>query len=360
MEHRKLYVSILLLVTVLTILEVIVLVPETQFFSVSAVETSSSVQAYWDKSCQNKVYTLDWGNSVPGQTQNIKFYLRNEGNKSVSLHLLTKNWFPIAVEEEIKLAWDYNGYAIHKNQVKDIELVLSIEPTIKDVTNFSFDIVIDCKECTRSIREVAEENILNAPANTVYFIYTDPLLQKQAEATYDGTSGEIVRNLCANTQNYGFNTTKHWLLQSGEINTTTIHNATIGLFGGQYANEVVNHYETVKELTPISIKTNSHFIWFENRTGAIMGELLLSAMHDPQYGEDMFTVMTFYDADSDNTFFVMYGVGWKGTWASGIYFKEVMSMNLNEYTKGYYVFHWVDGNQADGIPQSHEIHQEGN
>ena len=54
----------------------------------------------------------------------------------------------------------------------------------------------------------------------------------------------------------------------------------------------------------------------------------------------------------------MYGVGWKGTWASGIYFKEVISQNLDYYTNSYYVFHWIDQNEQDGVPQSNEIHQE--
>ena len=72
----------------------------------------------------------------------------------------------------------------------------------------------------------------------------------------------------------------------------------------------------------------------------------------------MFIVMVFYDWEADNTFFVMYGISWKGIWASGIYFKEVISINLNAYTTGYYVFHWVDDNKQDGIPQSNEINQE--
>jgi len=72
----------------------------------------------------------------------------------------------------------------------------------------------------------------------------------------------------------------------------------------------------------------------------------------------MFTVMVFYDGDSDNTFLFVYGMDWKGTWAGGIYFKEVMSENLSIYTNDYYVFHWIDDHEQDGVPQSHEIHQE--
>ncbi|PVX24116.1 MAG: hypothetical protein CW691_08490 [Candidatus Bathyarchaeum sp.] len=358
MQHKKPYVPILLFVALLTIVETTVLFPRTNVLSVSAVETSNSVQAYWDTTCQNTVHSLDWGNNFAGQTQNFNIYLRNEGDSSIVLDLTTENWLPQTAEQTIKLSWDYNGYSIHKNQVKPIQLALSISPETTGVTNFSFDIIIGCKECTRDVYQVAGEQILDAPANTVYFIYTDPLFQNRAESTYDCTSGETIRNLCANTQHYGFNTAQHWLLPSGAINTTTIHNSTIALFGGKFANKVVNYYETVKELTPVKIKIDNNNLFFENRADAIIGELPLSIIDNPKYCEDMFTVMAFYDKVGDNAFFVMYGVGWKGTWASGIYFKEVISKNLNEYTNGYYVFHWLDENELDGIPQSHEIHQE--
>ena len=54
-------------------------------------------------------------------------------------------------------------------------------------------------------------------------------------------------------------------------------------------------------------------------------------------------------------FFFMYLVNWKVTWASGIYFKEVISKKLSAYTKDYYIFHWIDDNEQDGIPQNPEF-----
>lgn len=342
----------------LTILEVTFLFPITRVPNVSAVETVNSVGVYWDAKCENRVYSLDWGNLFPGSIQKFDVYVRNECNESMILDLLTENWLPLIAAQDISLSWDYQGYPICENQVIVTELALSVSPEIEGVTNFSFDIVIDLQECALSLGEVAEEKILNAPVNTVYFIYTDPSYQTQAEATYDGTSGEIVRNLCADTQHYGFNTTQYWLLPLGAINTTTIHNATIAMFGGRFPNVAVEYYENVRELTPVKCKANSTHLCFENRTGTSLGALPLSVIGAPKYHEDMFTTMVFYDEDSDNTFFIMYGLGWKGTWASGIYFKEVISKNLSAYTNDYYVFHWIDDNEQDGIPQSSEIHQE--
>ncbi|MCK4320574.1 hypothetical protein KAW11_03070, partial [Candidatus Bathyarchaeota archaeon] len=69
--------------------------------------------------------------------------------------------------------------------------------------------------------------------------------------------------------------------------------------------------------------------------------------------EDMFVIEVFLDGD--NTVLMIYGFDWKGTWAGGIYFKEVMLENLSDYEEQYCIFHWVDDSGQDGIPQSSEI-----
>lgn len=359
MQHKNTYVpGTLLVVALLTIFAVTFLFPMTRVPNVSAVESVNSVGVYWDAECENRVYSVDWGNLSPGSTRKFNLYMRNESNESMILDLLTENWSPLIAAQNISVSWDYHGHPIYENQVILTELALSVSPEINEVRSFSFDIVIDSENYALSLGEVAEEKILNAPANTVYFIYGDPTYMSRAESTYDGTAGETVRNLCVNTQHCGFNTTQHWLLPSGAINTSTIHNAAIATFGGQFPNVVTKYYETVKELTPVKCQTNSTHLWFENRTGTILGSLPRLVIEAPNYHEDMFTAMVFYDEDGDNTFFVMYGIDWKATWASGIYFKEVISKNLSTYTNDYYVFHWIDDNEQDGIPQGSEIYQE--
>ena len=359
MQRKNTYISgMLLVVALLTIFAVTFFFPITRVPNVSAVESVNSVGVYWDEKCENRVYSLDWGNLCPGSTRKFNVYVRNESNESMILDLLTENWSPRIAAQNISASWDYHGYPIYENQVIATELALSVSPKIKGVTSFSFDIVIDSENYALSLGKVAEEKILNAPANTVYFIYADPAYMSSAEATYDGTAGETVRNLCVNTQHYGFNTTQYWFSPSGTINTTTIHNATIATFGGRLPNVVVKYYETVEELTPVKCKISRTQLWFENQTGIILASLPRSVIEAPNYHEDMFAAMVFYDEDGDNTVFVMYGVNWKGTWASGIYFKEVISKNPSAYTNDYYVFHWIDDNEQDGIPQSSEIHQE--
>ena len=359
MQHKNTYaIASIVVMTLLTMFAATFLFPITRVPNVSAIETENAVGVYWDKNCENRVQSVNWGKLSPGSTRKFNIYVRNECNESLILNILTENWSPLIAAQNISVSWNYPGHPIYENQVILTELELSISPKINEVTSFNFDILIDSKSYDLNLGEVADENILNAPTDTVYFIYADPAYMGCAEATYDVTSGETLRNLCAKSQHYGFNTTHQWLLPSGAINTNIIHDATIATFGGRFPNRLVNYYETVKELTPVKCELNGTHIWFENRLGGILGSISSSALAVPNYHEDLLTVMVFHDEDGDNTFFVMYGVDWKATWASGIYFKEVISKNLSAYTDDFYVFRWVDDSGQDGIPQSSEIHQE--
>lgn len=203
-----------------------------------------------------------------------------------------------------------------------------------------------------------ETKLLNASANEVYFLYADPAYMTRPESAYDITSGGIIYGLCENPQNQGFNTTTWWLLDTGAINATTISNATIAMFGGPYPHVAVRYYEDSHVgsqdgnwLAPVRFAENASHYWFENQTYAVVGMLSLSAVVNGH--EDFFVIETF--AEEDNFFLVMYGFDWKGTWAAGIYFKEVMLVNLSDYEGQYYVFHWVDDFGQDGVPQSSEI-----
>lgn len=223
MQHKRGYLPVLLVVVLLlTAVQVVMQSQKTVVLTASALETPDAVQVYWDSNCENVVESLDWGTVCAGGTQNIDLFLRNEGDELVSLDLMTENWSPATAEQNMTLSWNYDGYPIYRDQVRNVELALFVSPETQGVCTFSFDIVIGSEELDLSLGEVAKEKILGAPANTVYFIYGDPSHLSGAEAAYDGTSGEIVRSLCTNRQCYGFNTRPDWLLPSGEGNTSTV------------------------------------------------------------------------------------------------------------------------------------------
>jgi len=76
--------------------------------------------------------------------------------------------------------------------------------------------------------------------------------------------------------------------------------------------------------------------------------------HDFEH-DDYFVLMACTDENS-NLCFIIYGFDWKGTWAGGIQLKT-MAENIETYTEPYYIYHWVDAGDMDGIPQPTEFTQ---
>jgi len=73
------------------------------------------------------------------------------------------------------------------------------------------------------------------------------------------------------------------------------------------------------------------------------------------YHQDMFVVEHLLDVNG-NAVFIVYGYGWKGSFAGGRYFKAVIYPDISGYTHAYYIYRWIDGNN-DGFPDLNEITQ---
>jgi len=110
--------------------------------NVSAVETSSSLGAYWDVGCSAMVSSIDWGNLTPSQTRNITFYIRNEGSTTLFLSGIDKNWNPITAEGYIRFVFGSADQVVQASEVKKVTCSLTISPEIINITNFSFDVLL--------------------------------------------------------------------------------------------------------------------------------------------------------------------------------------------------------------------------
>jgi hypothetical protein len=195
-------------------------------------------------------------------------------------------------------------------------------------------------------------NVLNAPSSTVYFLHLNPT-EASAATAYDTIASGIVYGLTANPQKQEFTSNSHVLLESGRLNASAIANATIVLFGGPCPQKTVRYYETAG-MTPAKFDSDSSSYRFLTQDGQTLAELSRATV-DSEH-EDMFVVEVL--ADGTNLIVIMYGFSWRGTWAGGIFFKDTISKSLNWFAEKYCVFHWIDGQQLDGIPESSEIHQE--
>jgi hypothetical protein len=191
--------------------------------------------------------------------------------------------------------------------------------------------------------------IINAGSGTVYFVYNNPQQLTRAEATYDAVSGAIIYGLCKNTQHQGFVSTENWLLESGAVNSSTIKNSVIAFFGGPCTHKAVEYYEN-SGLTPVKFEANISHYMFVAQNGTVLATL---SKADVDSGLEDLIIMEIL-RDSSNTILIIYGFDWKGTWAGGICFKELIVNNFS-YDKTCYIFHWIDS-QPDGVPESSEIH----
>ena len=100
------------------------------------------VGVYWDEVCSNPVSYVDWGIVDPGSQENVRVYVRNEGNVHVSILLDTVNWDPLNASSYITLSWDYSGQLLEPDESIEVTLTLLISSSIQNVASFDFDIVI--------------------------------------------------------------------------------------------------------------------------------------------------------------------------------------------------------------------------
>lgn len=112
------------------------------------VETSGTVKAinvdiYWDVNCTQVVSDVDWGFCEPDSTVDKIVHIKNNGNAPMTLNMSCSGWSPEGVDDYISLSWDRQGSIIAADEVVPAVLTLSILDTITDITDFSFNIVIE-------------------------------------------------------------------------------------------------------------------------------------------------------------------------------------------------------------------------
>jgi hypothetical protein len=207
--------------------------------------------------------------------------------------------------------------------------------------------------------------ILSAMANNVYFIYADPYRMvspgapwQAAFAAYDATAAGFLYGLCVNTQRICYDSNASIVVakspESGppfNYGKMLLSSKSVVVMGGPIPNWVVDYYERTGQ-TPLKYSGNATHHRFLTQAGDTVAALSASADFTHN---DLFVVMVFQDTNG-NFVLVIYGLGWKGTFAGGIYFKEVIKPNLATYAKRAYVFRWTDaGPTMDGVPQAGEI-----
>ena len=179
--------------------------------------------------------------------------------------------------------------------------------------------------------------VLNAPANTIYYVRTGNM--------YDDSALGFIYAKGVNPQNIIIQT------DSTKVNQATgapLFTGNMVLFGGRAASKVVKYYEDMGCALVTFSANATHYRFMKGLTSVYS---VATSTYTPSKA-DYFVVQVYMEGS--RTVFSMWGFEKEGTYASGIYFADTVYPNLATYTQCFYVCKWTDLNN-DGIQQSNEI-----
>jgi hypothetical protein len=101
------------------------------------------VSVYWDNACTNQVTSIPWGTITLGAQVDNTLYVKNVGNAAGTLSMNYGNFTPTVAASYLALTWNCSSYVLPSNSVTCAKLILTVQPNITGVTDFSFDILVE-------------------------------------------------------------------------------------------------------------------------------------------------------------------------------------------------------------------------
>ena len=204
--------------------------------------------------------------------------------------------------------------------------------------------------CALTVDDV-EVFILEAPANTVYFIYSDtaasvkPLKCVRA-SPIDWTATGYVKGVTRNVQVEALDTDGSLIDQS--TGAPRFSDMSVVMSGGPIVQVLVRYYEANK-VAPVYFGVEGGKYYWYRRDGTRIDATGLT----PTCQNDMFIVEHFLDGNG-NAVLVVYGYTGVGTFAGARFFTEVIRPNIRSYVHAYYIYHWTDLD-GDYFPDLSEV-----
>jgi len=97
---------------------------------------------YWDAGCTQTIEHIDWETLFPGSKVSRIVFIRQESSVGGTIHMITRNWNPPELANHMTLTWNYSEQILYPQQAIPINLTLSVDYDIRDVTDFRFEVVI--------------------------------------------------------------------------------------------------------------------------------------------------------------------------------------------------------------------------
>jgi hypothetical protein len=212
---------------------------------------------------------------------------------------------------------------------------------------------------------------LDAAQGGTYFISGDP--SHSPETAYDSLSAGILYGLSQNPQSFGFDTSSAWVTQTGfDRGRLLLDGKRVVTMGGYGNNWIERYYEItafstgepcVKGYcgTPIHVlpnpNTNAYEFYDRTQNTVVASQAFSTDLSH----NDLVVIMVVHPFDvpggTGDDVLIVYGITWRGTWAGGIYYKDVLWETAeSEYFAGfnYVILQWTDSN-GDTYPTSNEL-----
>lgn len=197
----------------------------------------------------------------------------------------------------------------------------------------------------------SEVFVIDAPANTVYFIYSDTMKTSKPLGTspaspIDWTATGYLKGMTIYSQMEGLDTNSNLINQSS--GAPKLSDKSIVISGGPCVQVLARYYED-NRIAPLYYgSANGKSYWFLKN-----GTRIDASGIAPNAQNDMFVVEHFLDSNG-NAVLLVYGYSGLGTFAGARFFEDVIYPNIRNYTHSYYIYHWIDSNN-NYFPELNEI-----
>ena len=104
--------------------------------------TSMNVEIFRNIECTQSCPDISWGTITPGESTNKTIYIKNTGNKPITLVMTTENWIPANTGTYMSLTWDKENTSLNPGQTAITTLTLEVALDINSIDDFNFDIII--------------------------------------------------------------------------------------------------------------------------------------------------------------------------------------------------------------------------
>ena len=114
----------------------------SQSISSGGTITSMNVEIFDNIEGTQTCGNINWGTLIPGDSITQSVYIKNSGNKPITLFMTSENWTPANAITYLNLTWNKENTNLNPDQMVLASLTLSASLDIDSIDDFNFDIII--------------------------------------------------------------------------------------------------------------------------------------------------------------------------------------------------------------------------